>query len=317
MKFRKLAVVTLLAFSLVSCGQAQEPTTESGENQDVVAEDTAEKTIIDREGNELVIPAEVNSIISLAPSITETLIDLGLGDKIVGIDTYSAEEVGLSEDVVQFDILAPDVETIATLQPDMIFVSGMSKATSDDPLAAAKDLGITVTYIPTSNSLAGIKEDITFLGEATHTTERAAEINADFDARIAEINEKIATVDAEPRTVYFEIGPSPNLYSFGKGVFLDEILTMLNTTNIFGEQESWIAVTEEEIFARNPQVIFTNTYLEDPITELVARDGWNSLDAVKNNQVFQVDIKTSSQANEFVVLAIEEMAKALYPDLFN
>ncbi len=321
MRFKKTLAIFLLMLSLVSCGKTKEIIETDIQKQTevtTVESDTVEATtVVDREGKEITIPSEVNTIVSLAPSITETLVNLGLGDKIIGVDTYSTGVDGLNADIASFDIMAPDVELLATLQPDIIFVSGISQSTEDDPLKPIKDLGTIVTYMPTSNTFQGIEEDILFLGTITNEKERAEEIVAKFQEDLASITEKLEGVVLEENTVYFEISPAPYLYSFGSGVFLNDALEMLHLENIFKEQEAWISITEEEILSRNPSIIFTNTYLEDAVTEVKGREGWDIINAVENDKVYKIDENKSSHANEFVVDAILEMAKAVYPDIFE
>lgn len=311
MKLKNLLTIAICSLFLFGCGN-------SGNN----VEDTKETiissvTITDLEGNNLVLPSEIDTIISLAPSITSSLVNLGLEDKIIAVDTYSLGTQGISEEIQAFDMLSPDIESIVSLQADIIFVSGMSKVGGEDPFSQVKELGTVITYIPTANSLEDIKNSIIFLGNATHKKDEAEKIVEEFEQKITEIKEKIENEGTENKTVYFEISPAPNLYSFGEGVFLNEIIVLLGGENIFGEEQSWISVTEEEVLARNPNVIFTNTYLEDPVTEILTRNGWGAIDAVKNNSVYRIDSNNSSQSNEFVILAIEEMAKSLYPEIFN
>ncbi len=273
-------------------------------------------SIIDLEGNELEINNEVNKIISLAPSITSTLVSLQLEDKIIATDTFS-ESNDFPNLIQKFDMLSPDVEKIITLQPDVIFVSEMSRVGEEDPFKEVKKLGITVAYVPTPNSLEEIKENTLFIGKVTRLEEEATKIIKNFENKINEITTVIGNSNLEKRSVYFEISPSPDLYTFGEGVYLNEILELLNTRNIFEEEKSWIKITEEEVLSRNPQIIFTNTYLEDSVLEITNREGWEVIDAVKNNNVYKINEKNSSQANEFTILAIEEMANAIYPELFN
>ncbi len=316
-KFSILTLSAILAFTVASCGATDEAAVESTlETAEQVQSQSEEivTTIVDREGKEVVIPAEVNSIVSLAPAITETLVDLGLGDKIVGIDTYSTMGEGMKEGIPTFDMMTPDIETILALEPDLILASGISLANSEDPFSVAKDMGITVSYIPAANSLEEIRQNVLFLGAVTKTDEEAEKIVKNFDNTLEVIKAEVEKYEGEPRRVYFEISPAPDLYTFGEGVFLNEVLELLGTENIFGEQQSWIPVTEEEVLARNPEVIFTNTYIEDPVGEIMSRKGWENVDAVANGNVFYIDQKYSSQDNENVIFAIEEMATALYPE---
>ncbi|MFV0519409.1 MAG: ABC transporter substrate-binding protein [Lachnospirales bacterium] len=318
MKLKWAIIGVFSCFAMVGCANNSEVVQENiaVDETDVVTS-VEETTIIDREGNEIEIPSEVNSIVSLAPGITETLVDLGIGEKIVGTDSYSYEVEGVEDDTMVFDILAPDIETLATLEPDLILVSGLSQEGSEDPLKALKELGITITYIPSSNSFDGIKEDILFLGDITRESERAEEIVVEFQSEIDNIVEKLENVESEDKKVYFEISPAPYLYTFGNGVFLQEMIDILHLENIFSEQESWVPVTEEEIFTRNPEIIFTNTYLENPVEEIYERVGWDVLDAVKNEKVYMVDTDTSSRPNEFVVEALKSMASSIYPEVFE
>ncbi len=322
-KFINLAAMTLVVLSVASCGTTEENGAESStetqvqEQEEVKTEEAEPTTVIDREGKEITIPVEVNSIVSLAPAITETLVNLGLGDKIVAIDTYSTMGTGMKEDIPAFDMMTPDIESILALQPDLILASGISLANSSDPFSVAKDMGITVSYIPSANSLDEIRENVLFLGAVTKTEDKAAKIVEDFDSRLELVESEVAKYEGEPRTVYFEISPAPDLYTFGEGVFLNEILELLGTENVFGEQQSWIPVTEEEVLSRNPQVIFTNTYIEDPVGEIIGRKGWENVEAVKTENVFYVDQKYSSQDNENVIMAIEQMATALYPEFMH
>ena len=114
-------------------GTPEETVSASGEGE----MDTA-KPQEDRAGNPITVPEEVNSIISLAPATTQILCDLGLADKIVAVDTNSpqyAEE--LTEDVMQFDMMEPDLEQILNAEPDIIFVSNMSSQGGDDIFKSA------------------------------------------------------------------------------------------------------------------------------------------------------------------------------------
>ena len=69
----------------------------------------------DRAGNAIALPGEVNTIVSLAPSTTEIIIDLGLADKLVAIDTYSAFYWPELAELPQYDMMAPDNEQLALL----------------------------------------------------------------------------------------------------------------------------------------------------------------------------------------------------------
>lgn len=323
MKFlKKLSLILttmLIVFSLVACGQKSNETsiTEESSYNNEENKETG-KEVLDREGNSIVLPEKIDRIISLAPSITETLVDLGLSDKLVAVDKYSLEVEGVNKDLPVFDIMAPDAEQIVALESDVIFGTGMSKANSTDPFAPIVEMGTFVTVIPTSNSIQGIIDDIKFIGLVTKTEEKANEIVSNFESELKEITDKIENANlTEEKTVYFETSPAPSAYSFGSNVFLNEFLDMLKVKNIFADQEGWLSVSEEQVVDKNPDIIFTNAgYLEDVVNQIKNRAGWENINAVKNDKIYVID-SSSSRANENSIKAFKEMAAAIYPELFS
>lgn len=270
----------------------------------------------DRAGNEITSPEEINSIISMAPSITELLVDLGFGDKIIAVDKYSKDIPGLPEGIPNFDIMSPDAEQLVALNPDIVFASGMSMSKGTDPFKPIKDMGICLAYIPSSDSIQGIYDDIMFISEIVQVPDKGQELIDTMETKIAEIKE-VASNITEKKTVYFEISGQPKLYSFGKGVFLNEMIEIIGATNVLADQDGWIAVSDEVIVAKDPDIIITNVdYLENAVDKIKSRTGWENTTAIKNNDVYFVDKDASSLANHNIVKALEQMAKAVYPDKY-
>ena len=122
----------------------------------------------------------------------------------------------------------------------------------------------------------------------------------------------------EPKTLLFEISPVPYLYSFGTGVYLNEMIELIGAKNVLADQEGWLSVTEESAVAANPDVILTsdNFSNEDPVAEILGREGWQNVTAVAEGQVAYIDNAASSLPNHHIVDALVEMAKAVYPDAY-
>lgn len=294
------ALLLVLIMVLAGCGQA----------------DSASLPSEDRAGYEVELPSKVEGIISLAPSTTQVINELGLKDKLIGVDEYSTLSVEGLADLPQFEIMSPDLEAIAALEPDLVFVTGMSSQGGEDLFKPLKDLGVTVVTIPSSESIEEIKKDNQFIADVLGLSDKGKEINDKMQATIDEISEKAKA--GEKKTILFEIASLPNIYSFGHSTFMNELIETLGAENVFAEEESWIAVNEEAAIAKNPDVILTNVnYLEDAVAEILGRDGWEEVEAVKNGEVYYIDNNYSSQPNHNIVKALEEMAKALYPEIFN
>ena len=277
------------------------------------------KTMTDREGNEFTLPKKVEKIISTAPSNTEVLVELGLSDKLVAIDKYSADVEGINADLPQIDFRNPDAETLISLEPDIIIASGHNKVGEEDPFQLVKEAGIPVVYIPSSYSIDGIYGDIEFIAEITGTEKQGTEIIENMKKEVEAIKE-IGDKITDKKKVYFEIGSTPSLYSFGKDTFLNEMIQIIGAENIFANEDSWISPTPESVIDANPDVILTNVPDTDGVSavdEIKSREGWDSITAIKEGQIYSVDKNSSSRPSQNVIKALKEMAKAIYPDEYK
>ena len=274
-----------------------------------------DRMVTDREGTEVNIPTKIEKIISTAPSNTEVLMALGLGDKLVAIDKYSTDIEGINTELPQIDFLNPDAETIIGLEPDIVIASGHNKTGSvEDPFKAISEAGIPVVYIPSSDSIDGIYKDIEFIADVVNERSKGKEIVDDMKAQVEEIK-AIGDTITDKKSVYFEISPAPYLSSFGKSTFLNEMIEIIGAKNIFENEEGWVSPTAEAIIDANPDVIITNAgYMENPTEEIKSRDAWENINAIKNNEVYLVDQNASSRPSQNVIKALEQMAKAVYPD---
>ena len=319
MKNRLLSIILVIAMLLAfaSCSSTNDNQA-SGNATKEPAGTSAQLPTEDRAGNKITVPEKINSIISLAPAITETLVALGLGDSIIAIDTNSVGLDGVKADIPAFDLMNPDAEQLANLNPSIIMVSGISMVNGEDPFKPITDLGICVACIPTSSSIQAIREDISFIAQVTKTEDKSKEIISEMDAEIEKIQNIGKTIkDEDKKTVYFEIAAAPYIYSFGSGVFLNEMIEIIGAKNVFADQKDWISVEAEVAINTNPDVILTNVnYIEKPCDEILSRSGWENMDAIKNKQVFYIDNFSSSLANQNIVKALKEMAKAVYPELY-
>lgn len=273
------------------------------------------RIIKDRVGRTITVPQKIAKIISLAPAITQILVDLDLEDKLVAVDTNSIAVLPKSaSSLPTIDILTPNIEQISLLQPDLILASTITTSgdISNDPLAGLEQLGATVSYIPTSNSIDDIKTDLLFIADIVNKKDSGQQLITAMETEIESIR-NLATNNVPNKKVYFEIAAAPNIYSFGNGVFLNEMLQILGLTNIFSEQKEWFPVEEESVITANPDIIFTNVnYISDPVTEINNRPGWTEIQAIKDKKVYYIDNSSTSLPNNHITAALTEMAEYLY-----
>ncbi len=339
---KAIAAALVSAFVLAGCGQSAPATsaTDTQTTTDVTepaaqpAEDKeaepaepakAEKPSKDRSGNDIVVPEEIGTIVSMAPSVTRVLIDMGLADKIVAADTNSQASYGteLKDDVLYMNMMTPDQEQLVALKPDIVFTSGMSSKDGTDVFAAVRTANICVAEIPSSSSIEAIKEDLRFIGACVDKNEEAEGFVADMEKAINGISEIAKTIpEEEKKTVLFELfTPSadyPTIYSAGPGTYINEMLEIVGAKNIAGDSDSqWPALEEEFCVGADPQVILTaDMYTPDVINVLLGMSGWENVTAIKDRAVYQLDSDQVNQPNHHIIYALIDMAEAIYPEYF-
>lgn len=335
-KTRITALLIGLLFALTACGTEEtvpQPVEATSETQSTGAEsetpeeqsaktepDTAASLpTTDPSGASIVIPEQVDSVVALAPSICETIVALGVEEKLVGYDLQSAGLAGLPENVPTFDTVNPDVEQLTALAPDMLLVSNLSLYDQEAPYQPLIDAGVCVICVPTSDSVEDVRNDIRFLAAALRVPEEGERVVAEMDAELTRLSDIVSDIPEEERkSVYFEISPAPYLYSSGSGTYLHELIELAGGRNVLADQSGWLSVEGETVVAANPDVIFTNVnYTDTPVEEILGREGWAGVSAVLNKEVYYIDNMASSLPDQNIVKAVEEMAKALYPERFE
>jgi iron complex transport system substrate-binding protein len=294
MKAVKSAVVILIIiFSIVGCKAGKEKTVTSG--------------------------GAISRVISTAPSNTEIIVDLGMAHKLVAVDVHSANVTGIPEGLVLLNFFYPDAEVIINLKPDLIIASSHNPTgTGEDPFRLMREMGIPVVYISMSQTVEDIYKDIAKIAELLHAGRGGEILINSMKAQIEEITNFIRLTPQTQKTVYFEISIAPDMVTFGKGSFINDMITVIGARNIF-EDDGWLVRPgAEAIIERNPDVILTNVnYIEDPINEIKERPGFEHINAVIKDRIYQIDNDSSSRPSSRIILALRQMSQAVYPEFFK
>ncbi len=320
-KYWKLGLSAFLAMGiLVACGQepkddstASEQQEQQGTNQ--LEEATFPLTMTDATGKEIVLEAPPERIISLIPSNTEILFGLGLNDKIVGVNDYDdyPPEVADKEKVGSMEF---NIEQIIALQPDIVFAheSGIaSLGGAKDQLEAA---GVKVFVVTNARDFNETYTTIEQLGRATGKLPEAEKIIANMKVKVEEIEAKLQ--DVQPKKVFVETSDEPEIYTPGKDTFMQEMLEMIHAENIAADTDGWFKIDAEQIITKNPDVIVvTYNYVPDILTKIPQRAGFDTITAVKNKAIVQVDENITSRQGPRLADGLEELAKAIYPEAFE
>ncbi|WP_088102275.1 ABC transporter substrate-binding protein [Halalkalibacter urbisdiaboli] len=324
MKQLKMLAVILIMILMAACGATQEneeTTVEKDQEQiadEVADSDTYPLTIEDALGEQVTIEAKPERIVSLIPSITETLYALGQGEFIVGRTNWDnyPEEVLEVESVGDMSF---DVEKVLSLQPDLVLSHESGAHSSAEGLEQLRQAGITVLIINDAQKIDEVYESISTIGQATDSIEKAEDVIYEMKESIASIAEKASEIPEEERAnVWIEV--SPDLFTTGQGTFMDEMVTIINATNVAGSEQGWVQFSEEQVVALNPDVIIT-TYggyeEEEPSVTIKQRDAWKDVSAVVNERIYDVDADMVTRSGPRLAKGVEQLAIAIYPEVFG
>ncbi|MBU8879914.1 ABC transporter substrate-binding protein [Bacillus sp. FJAT-29790] len=316
-----LFTLLLTAGVLAGCGTSTEKPKEStGEKTESVQKDESAfpVTIKDALDNEVVIDAKPERIVSLIPSNTEIAFGLGLSKQVVGVSDYDnyPAEANEKEKIGGMDF---NVEKILSLSPDLVLAHASYAEGSKDALQQLRDSGITVFVVNNATNFDQVFDSIGIIGKITGEKEKADEIISDMKENLEEIIAKAKEIKEEDRkSVFIEVSPAPEIYAAGKNTFMDEILHLIHAENVVTE-ENWPKIDPEAIIEKNPDVIITTHgyYTEDPIGQVLSREGWQDVAAVKNKRVVDIDSERINRTGPRLVEGVEDLAKAIYPETFK
>ncbi len=275
-------------------------------------------TITDDAHRKVTIDAEPKKIVSIQASTTEIAFALGLGDKVIGVSDYCnyPPEAVKKEKVGGQDINA---EKVLTLLPDIALVTDYHYKTHPDILKQFEDAGIKVIVVGSASSFKDVYSTIAMIGKATGSETKAQEIISDMKKRHEAIKEKAAKAITDKKKVWVEVSPAPDIYTTGKNTFMNEMLESIQAVNAAGDHEGWVKLNEEEIVKLHPDVIITTYgyYVDNPKNQVLAREGWAEVPAVKNKKVFDVDNDTVTRPGPRLIEGVETLAELIYPEVFK
>ncbi|MBT0159650.1 cobalamin-binding protein [Candidatus Bathyarchaeota archaeon A05DMB-2] len=282
--------------------------------------------LIDDTGYKTSLDAIPNRIISMAPSTTEIVFALGLDDKVVGVSNYCDYPYNFSAWIAAGNMTSigdfsnPNMEVIASLEPDLIIATG---GVQGPTIATLRDLGYKVLVLNPAN-ISGVLQNIELVGNATGKTSEAKALNDNIESRINSVVNKVASATSKPK-VYYEVWYDPtSLWTAGGKAWQNELIEKAGGVNIFADQNlEYFQSSSEAVISRNPDVILLpeeGMGKGEPfwvsLDAVKARPGWSSISAVQNNRLVTVDSNTIARAGPRVADIIEDLAKAFHPELF-
>lgn len=259
---------------------------------------------------------EYSRIASGSPSVTEILYELGLKDKIIAMDKNSDIKELDDMKIPKVSVYQMNTENIFSLKADLIILSTFNRADREDFTEFMKKKGTDVIYISDIKSIEDIHNCIREIGEKTERELEAEKIILRMEEEINGVRE-ISKNIKNKKKAYFEISPFPSMYTFGKDVFMNEMLEIAGVENIFNDKSGWFIPSLEVIARRNPEIIFTSTYqVDDPVKEIIDRGNWNIIKAVRERKIYPIN-REAVRPSIRIIEVIKRIAEVSYPEYYE
>jgi iron complex transport system substrate-binding protein len=251
--------------------------------------------------------------VTLTNAATETMFELGLGDRVVGkVEDFTVypPEAGAVPDVAKFGSV--DVEQIVAAGTDLV-IAGGSNFNPPESIAKLRQLGIP-TVVIFAEDMPGALADIELMGAAVGRPDEAAAIRAGIQAAIDEVTAATAVLE-EPR-VFYELDASNGYFGPAPDYFGTEMIEIAGGDPLTSGTDGVYQIEPEKILEFDPQVVLLGDAAYGVTPEQVAaRPGWDVLTAVKDNAIRPIDDVIVTRPGPRLGDGLRALALAIHPDL--
>jgi iron complex transport system substrate-binding protein len=255
------------------------------------------------------IPAR---IVSLAPSITETVFALGFGNRLVGVTNHCDYPDEAKRLPKIGDFMSPSLEVIAARHPDLVI--GVIGATDPARAQEIERLGIKIALVSVTSIteiLNSFRRIATLLGNPDAGASLVEKITAQFNA----VKRHIAP--AARRSTLLTVGLRPLVAVGGKN-FLDELITLAGGENISGNaSQPWLNLPDEYVVAKAPQVIIQAGMGSDAAGPARHWSDLKSIPAVKERRVYSYNSDKILRPGPRIGEGLKEIARLIHPECFD
>jgi iron complex transport system substrate-binding protein len=263
------------------------------------------RTFTDNLGRTVKVPEKVESIVSLAPNLTEIIFAVGAGDLLVGVTTfcdYPAEAKAIRK---VGDTQKPNIETIVALKPQIVFVSTASQL---EAFAKTLDQQNIAVFVAGPNTLEDIYKSIETIGRIVGNSQKAENLVQDLKDRAAAARGPV--VYGSLPKVFVQIDKD-SLYTVGRDSYITDIIARAGGVSATADlATAYPKISRETALAMNPSVIIVSESEgnHDP------NEAFRNSPAVKNGRVYRINADLLSRPGPRVVDALAQIAEKLRND---
>ncbi len=275
---------------------------------------------LEQAGATVVDPRRCGRIVSMAPSVTEALFALGLGDRVVGVTRFCKYPPEVEGRAIIGGYHDPNFEAIVALRPDLVVMLVEHRQL----LPAFRKLDLSTCEV-NHQTIDGVLESFSAIGRACGEGERAARVRGKMERRLERVRRKTAGL-ARPRVMFaidriLGTGRLETVYVAGPDGFFDKMIELAGGQNAFqGGKVRFPVVSSEGILRINPEVIvdMVSGMSERRPAEAAILADWQQLpevDAVRHGRVYVVAEQYAFVPGPRLVLLVERLARLIHPEL--
>lgn len=256
--------------------------------------------------------ADYKRIISLAPSVTESLYELGMDKEVIGITVYCPK--GKSKKEIIGTLLEPDLEKIVMLKPDLIVSTkeGNNKAAVEK----IQRLGFDVFVMETAENFKEICANFEMMAKKVGKEKKAKKLVSAAQEEVNKIHSHTLVMPKE--RVFWEVGAKP-LYTAGKQSFVNDYNYYTSTVNIYENIDMrYPSISIEDVIERNPDIIILVNMGDISKDEIKTWKKYKTVSAVKNNKIFMIDVNDIfTPTPSTFAKGVKILASTVFPEIFS
>lgn len=241
----------------------------------------------DQSGRAVAIPDHVHRVVSLAPSLTDTVYALGAASELAGITNYTDYPPQAAHEKPSVGaVVGPSLERIVALHPDLVLA--LPEFNGAETIAGLERLNVPVLCFETGN-VAGIYRTVADVGRALGRRPEATRLIAELQAREKKVRDESAGQKRPSVLLVLSIDP---LITAGKNAFITEMITVAGARSVTEDlPQDWLQMNVEAILPRDPDYILLMNNGPVTLNDLQQHAGWNSLAAVRRGRVMMLDAR--------------------------
>ena len=265
--------------------------------------------ITDSLGRQIAITEKPERVVCLSPGATEIVAALMTDEVIVGRTEYCNYPEGITTVPVVGDMIAPSIESIIGLKPDIVI---STTTMNEDTLKKLDELQIPNVLIDEKESFEGTYNTIQKIGMVLREEEKAQKMVLAMQKEVAAITDKLKNVEKKPRVYYMVSFGESGDFTAGGNTFINQIIELAKGENIAKDITGW-TYSLEQIVAGDPDIIIAPDYVD--VDKLKETPVYKDLKAVKENKVFLVDEDIMSRQGPRLAEGVKIMARTLHPEI--